>query len=55
MENLIYFFIFDRDVLWSDVEIFRLLEGFERFDDDWGEIVDYVGIWIREECVFKFF
>ncbi|KAK4176901.1 hypothetical protein QBC36DRAFT_142039 [Triangularia setosa] len=54
MENPTYSSILDRDAPWSDVETLRLLEGLERFDDDWGEIADYVGTRTREECVLKF-
>ncbi len=32
----------------------RLLEGLERFDDDWGEIAEHVGTRTREECVLQF-
>ncbi|GAO14874.1 hypothetical protein UVI_02007130 [Ustilaginoidea virens] len=44
----------DREAPWSDAEILRLLEGLERFDDDWGEIADHVGTRTREECVLQF-
>ncbi|TPX08466.1 uncharacterized protein E0L32_010083 [Thyridium curvatum] len=54
MENPTYSAIIDRDAPWSDAEILRLLEGLERFDDDWGEIADHVGTRTREECVLQF-
>lgn len=44
----------DRDAPWSDAEILRLLEGLERFDDDWSEIAEHVGTRTREECVLEF-
>jgi len=54
MGNPTYTSILDRDAPWSDSEILRLLEALERFDDDWGEISDYVGTRTREECVLQF-
>lgn len=44
----------DRDAPWTDAEIIRLLEGLERFDEDWAEIADHVGTRTREECVLQF-
>ncbi|KAJ2892572.1 hypothetical protein MKZ38_009603 [Zalerion maritima] len=44
----------DRDGKWSDAEIVRLLEGIERYDEDWGQIADHVGSRTREECVLQF-
>ncbi|KAH6997490.1 SWI/SNF complex protein [Ilyonectria sp. MPI-CAGE-AT-0026] len=54
MENPTYTSILDRDAPWTDAEILRLLEGLERFDDDWGEIAEHVGTRTREECVLQF-
>ncbi|KAL7785256.1 SWIRM domain-containing protein [Trichoderma ceciliae] len=54
VENPTYTSILDRDAPWTDAEILRLLEGLERFDDDWGEIADHVGTRTREECVLQF-
>lgn len=54
MENLRYTSVLDRDAPWGDAEILRLLEGLERFDDDWGEIAEHVGTRTREECVLQF-
>jgi SWI/SNF related-matrix-associated actin-dependent regulator of chromatin subfamily C len=54
IENPTYTTTLDRDAPWSDAEILRLLEGLERFDDDWGEIADHVGTRTREECVLQF-
>ncbi|KAF7548313.1 hypothetical protein G7Z17_g7150 [Cylindrodendrum hubeiense] len=54
MENPTYTSILDRDASWTDAEILRLLEGLERFDDDWGEIAEHVGTRTREECVLQF-
>jgi SWI/SNF related-matrix-associated actin-dependent regulator of chromatin subfamily C len=54
LENPTYTSILDRDAPWSDAEILRLLEGLERYDDDWGEIAEHVGTRTREECVLQF-
>ncbi|KAG6079126.1 hypothetical protein E4U30_000506 [Claviceps sp. LM220 group G6] len=53
-ENPTYTSSLDRDAPWSDSETLRLLEGLERFDDDWGEIAEHVGTRTREECVLQF-
>lgn len=54
MGNPTYTSILDRDAPWSDSEVLRLLEGLERYDDDWSEIADHVGTRTREECVLQF-
>ncbi len=54
MENPTYSSVLDRDAPWSDAEILRLLEALERYDEDWGEIAEYVGTRTREECVLQF-
>ncbi|RYO73950.1 hypothetical protein DL764_011024 [Monosporascus ibericus] len=54
MENRAYSSILDRDAPWTDAEILRLLEGLERYDDDWAEIAEHVGTRTREECVLQF-
>lgn len=54
VENPAYSTTLDRDAAWSDAEILRLLEGLERFDEDWAEIADHVGTRTREECVLQF-
>lgn len=54
VENPTYTTAVDRDAPWTDAEILRLLEGLERFDEDWGEIADHVGTRTREECVLQF-
>ncbi|KAM0474914.1 hypothetical protein ACHAPX_007435 [Trichoderma viride] len=54
VENPTYTSILDRDAPWTDAEILRLLEGLERFDDDWGEIAEHVATRTREECVLQF-
>ncbi|QUC20796.1 uncharacterized protein UV8b_05037 [Ustilaginoidea virens] len=54
IDNPNYTSVTDREAPWSDAEILRLLEGLERFDDDWGEIADHVGTRTREECVLQF-
>ncbi|KAG5999954.1 hypothetical protein E4U21_006096 [Claviceps maximensis] len=53
-ENPTYTSTVDREAPWSDSETLRLLEGLERFDDDWGEIAEHVGTRTREECVLQF-
>ncbi|KAG6014324.1 hypothetical protein E4U54_005502 [Claviceps lovelessii] len=53
-ENPTYTSTMDRETPWSDSETLRLLEGLERFDDDWGEIAEHVGTRTREECVLQF-
>ncbi|KAG5955918.1 hypothetical protein E4U58_006847 [Claviceps cyperi] len=53
-ENPTYTSSLNRDAPWSDSETLRLLEGLERFDDDWGEIAEHVGTRTREECVLQF-
>ncbi|KAK3391029.1 SWI/SNF complex protein-like protein [Podospora didyma] len=54
MENPTYSAILDRDAPWSDAETLRLLEALERYDEDWGEIAEFVGTRTREECVLQF-
>ncbi|PNY23432.1 SWI/SNF and RSC complexes subunit ssr2 [Tolypocladium capitatum] len=54
VENPAYATGVDREAPWTDAEILRLLEGLERFDEDWGEIADHVGTRTREECVLQF-
>jgi SWI/SNF related-matrix-associated actin-dependent regulator of chromatin subfamily C len=54
IENPQYSTILDRDAPWTDSEILKLLEALERFDEDWGEIAEYVGTRTREECVLQF-
>lgn len=54
IENPAYATGVDREAPWTDAEILRLLEGLERFDEDWGEIADHVGTRTREECVLQF-
>lgn len=54
IENPTYSTIPDRDAPWSDGEVLKLIEGLERYDEDWDEIADYVGTRTKEECVVKF-
>ena len=54
MDNPTYTSVLDRDAPWSDAEILRLLEGLEKYDEDWGEIAEHVGTRTREECVLQF-
>ncbi|PHH69563.1 hypothetical protein CDD82_7671 [Ophiocordyceps australis] len=53
-ENSSYEDSSDRAAPWSDAEILRLLEGLERFDEDWNQVAEYVGTRTREECVLQF-
>jgi SWI/SNF related-matrix-associated actin-dependent regulator of chromatin subfamily C len=39
---------------WTDEETLLLLEGLERFDDDWNSVADHVQTKTREQCVMKF-
>lgn len=54
MENPTYSSIPDRDAPWDDSEVLLLLEGLEKFDENWADIADHVGTRTREECVLKF-
>jgi SWI/SNF related-matrix-associated actin-dependent regulator of chromatin subfamily C len=53
-ENPAYSSVVDRDAPWSDAELLRLLEGIERFDDDWSQIADHVATRTRDECALQF-
>ena len=53
IENPLYSPV-DRDGEWSQAEVVRLLEGIERYDEDWGQISEHVGSRTREECVLQF-
>lgn len=44
----------DKDNAWTDSEVLLLLEGLEKFDDNWNQTADHVGTRSREECVVKF-
>ncbi|KAI8061249.1 hypothetical protein BDF21DRAFT_348056 [Thamnidium elegans] len=39
---------------WTDNEVLRLLEGVDRFDDDWLLISEHVGSRSKEQCITKF-
>lgn len=39
---------------WTNDEILRLLEGVDRFDDDWLLISEHVGSRSKEQCITKF-
>lgn len=54
MENATYSATLDRDAPWTDAELLRLLEGLERFDDNWLAISEHVGTRTKEECVLQF-
>jgi SWI/SNF related-matrix-associated actin-dependent regulator of chromatin subfamily C len=53
-ENPAYSSVVDRDAPWSDAELLRLLEGVERFDDDWSQIAEHVATRTRDECAVQF-
>jgi SWI/SNF related-matrix-associated actin-dependent regulator of chromatin subfamily C len=42
------------DEEWTDNEVLRLLEGVDRFDDDWLMISEHVGSRSKEQCITKF-
>lgn len=44
----------DMDEEWTDNEVLRLLEGVDRFDDDWLMISEHVGSRSKEQCITKF-
>lgn len=54
MENPTYSATLDREAPWTDAELLRLLEGLERFDDNWTQISEHVGTRTKEECVLQF-
>ncbi|CEJ01357.1 hypothetical protein G6F70_005361 [Rhizopus microsporus] len=39
---------------WTDMEILRLLEGIEKYDDDWLLISEHVGSRTKEQCITQF-
>lgn len=54
LEDKEYSSVKDRDAPWTDTELLLLLEGLEKFDENWSTIADHVGTRTREECVVKF-
>lgn len=44
----------DMEEEWTDEEILRLLEGVDKFDDDWLLISEHVGSRSKEQCITKF-
>ncbi|KAI9477772.1 MAG: hypothetical protein EXX96DRAFT_483358 [Benjaminiella poitrasii] len=44
----------EMDEVWTDEEILRLLEGVDRFDDDWLMISEHVGSRSKEQCITQF-
>lgn len=54
LEDPDYSAVPDKDKPWTDAELLLLLEGLERFDENWNQIADHVGTRTREECVVKF-
>ncbi|ODQ68003.1 hypothetical protein NADFUDRAFT_81107 [Nadsonia fulvescens var. elongata DSM 6958] len=39
---------------WSKVELLKLLEGIEKFNNNWDMIASFVGTKTREQCVLKY-
>lgn len=39
---------------WTDVEVLKLLEGLEMYDNDWAQVANHVGTRNREQCITKF-
>ncbi|KAG1147867.1 hypothetical protein G6F37_003760 [Rhizopus arrhizus] len=39
---------------WTDMEILKLLEGVEKYDDDWLLISEHVGSRTKEQCITQF-
>ena len=54
LEDPNYSAVPDKDALWTESELLLLLEGLERFDENWNDIADHVGSRSKEECVVKF-
>lgn len=40
--------------VWSELEELRLLEGLEKFNDDWNKVAEHVQTKSNEQCVLKF-
>lgn len=40
--------------VWSEAEVLLLLEGLEKFGDDWNQVADHVGSKTNEQCVMQF-
>ncbi len=40
--------------VWSELEELRLLEGLEKFSDDWNKVAEHVQTKNNEQCVLKF-
>ena len=54
IEDPSYSTVPDKDAPWTDSELLLLLEGLEKFDENWNDIADHVGSRTKEECVVKF-
>lgn len=39
---------------WSDMEILKLLEGIEKYDEDWLLVSEHVGSRTKEQCITQF-
>ncbi|ORZ16963.1 SWIRM domain-domain-containing protein [Absidia repens] len=44
----------DMDEEWTDEETLLLLEGVDRYDDDWLMVSEHVGTHTKEECITQF-
>lgn len=40
--------------VWSEGEVLLLLEGLEKFGDDWNKVAEHVGSKSKEQCVLQF-
>ncbi|KAI0565702.1 SWIRM domain containing protein [Gracilaria domingensis] len=40
--------------VWSEAEVLLLLEGLEKYGDDWNQVADHVGTKSNEQCVLQF-
>lgn len=46
--------LFELDEEWTDTEILKLLEGVDKYDDDWLLISELVSTRSKEQCITKF-
>ncbi|KAI8880167.1 hypothetical protein K501DRAFT_255463 [Backusella circina FSU 941] len=46
--------LFELDEEWTDAEILKLLEGVDKYDDDWLLISELVSTRSKEQCITKF-
>ncbi|PXF43560.1 SWI/SNF and RSC complexes subunit ssr2 [Gracilariopsis chorda] len=40
--------------VWSEAEVLLLLEGLEKYGDDWNQVAEHVGTKSNEQCVLQF-